>query len=472
LITDLHIKKESGYAPYDSGAKDDVFVKRADGSTYIGAVWPGDSVFGDFTMTRARDWWGGLYKNFVDMGVSGFWNDMNEPSVFLTTSKTMPLDVRHRMDDGTMLPHLAIHNVFGMENVRATSEGLLKLRPNERPFVLTRAAYAGTQRYAATWTGDNVSVWNHLGMSTPMLLSMGISGYGLVGDDIGGFAGTPTPDLLTRWIEAGVFNPIYRDHTGKGSGDQEPWAHGAEHEAIRKHFIEERYRLLPYIYTNIEEMSRTGIPLMRPLLLEYPQSPEFFDDDHEFLFGHDLFVSPVTTELLDTKVIQLPPGSWYDYWTGEKTTDRELKKLNPALDHVPVYVRAGAIIPRQGLVQNTGETPHGPLELRVYPGLDCQGSLYEDDGHSLNYERGEFLRVNYSCQLGQEAVKVSSSIEKNGYKPWWNYAEVSVYGMDKAPQAVRVGDSTIHEWRFDSMQHAVIFLVPEARNNWTAEIAF
>jgi len=472
LITDLHIKKESGYAPYDSGAKDDVFVKRADGSTYVGAVWPGDSVFGDFTMTRARDWWGGLYKNFVDMGVSGFWNDMNEPSVFLTSSKTMPLDVRHRMDDGTMLPHLAIHNVFGMENVRATSEGLLKLRPNERPFVLTRAAYAGTQRYAATWTGDNVSVWNHLGMSTPMLLSMGISGYGMVGDDIGGFAGTPTPDLLTRWIEAGVFNPIYRDHTGKGSGDQEPWAHGAEHEAIRKRFIEERYRLLPYIYTNIEEMTRTGIPLMRPLLLEYPQLPEFFDDDHEFLFGHDLFVSPVTTELLDTKVIQLPPGSWYDYWTGEKTTDRELKKLNPALDHVPVYVRAGAIIPRQGLVQNTGETPHGPLELRVYPGLDCQGSLYEDDGHSLNYERGEFMRVNYSCQLGQEAVKVSSSIEKNGYKPWWNSAEVSIYGMDKAPQAVRVGDTTIHEWRFDSMQHAVIFLVPEARNNWTAEIAF
>jgi alpha-glucosidase len=472
LITDLHIKKESGYAPYDSGAKDDVFVKRADGSTYVGSVWPGDSVFGDFTMARARDWWGGLYKNFVDMGVSGFWNDMNEPSVFLTASKTMPLDVRHRMDDGTMQPHLAIHNVFGMENVRATSEGLLKLRPNERPFVLTRAAYAGTQRYAATWTGDNVSVWNHLGMSTPMLLSMGISGYGLVGDDIGGFAGTPTPDLLTRWIEAGVFNPIYRDHTGKGSGDQEPWAHGAEHEAIRKHFIEERYRLLPYIYTNIEEMTRTGIPLMRPLLLEYPQLPEFFDDDHEFLFGRDLFVSPVTTELLDTKVIQLPPGSWYDYWTGEKTTDRELKKLNPALDQVPVYVRAGAIIPRQPLVQNTGETPHGPLELSVYPGLDCQGSLYEDDGHSLNYQKGELLRVNYSCQLGQEAVKVSSSIEKNGYKPWWNSAEVSVYGMDKAPQAVRVGDTTIHEWRFDSKQHAVIFLVPEARNNWTAEIAF
>jgi alpha-glucosidase len=470
LITDLHIKKEPGYAPYDSGVKDDVFVKRADGTTFVGAVWPGDSVFGDFTMTRARDWWGNLYKNFVDMGVSGFWNDMNEPSVFLTITKTMPLDNRHRMDDGTTLPHLAIHNVFGMENVRATNDGLLKLRPNERTFVLTRAAYAGTQRYAATWTGDNVSVWNHLGMSIPMLLSMGLSGYGMVGDDIGGFAGTPTPELLTRWIEAGAFNPIYRDHTAKGTGDQEPWVHGPEHEAIRKHFIEERYRLLTYIYTAVEEMSRTGIPLMRPLLLEYPQSPEFFDDDKEFLFGHDLFVSPVTTELLDTKVIQLPPGNWYDYWTGEKTSDRELKKLNPALDQIPVFVRAGGIIPRQPLVQNTGQTPNGPLELRVYPGPDCKGSLYQDDGHSLNYQKGEFLRVNYSCQVGAEALKISSAIEKDGYQPWWNSAELFVFGFDNAPKAIRVGDTAIHEWHFDAAQHAVVFLVPEGKTNWTVEI--
>jgi alpha-glucosidase len=474
LITDLHIKKTSapGYAPYDIGTKEDVFVKRSDGTTFVGAVWPGDSVFGDFTLTKARDWWGGLYKDFVDMGVSGFWNDMNEPSVFLTASKTMPLDVQHRLDDGTTLPHLAIHNVFGMENVRATYDGLMKLRPNERPFVLTRAAYAGAQRYAATWTGDNVSTWNHLNMSTPMLLSMGISGYGLVGDDIGGFAGTPTADLLTRWIEVGAFNPIYRDHTTKGSGDQEPWVHGPVHEAIRKRFIEERYRLLPYVYTNVEEMSRTGIPLMRPLFLEYPQSPEFFDDDREFMFGHDIFVSPVTTELLDVKAIQLPPGTWFDYWTGEKSSDKELKKLTPALDQMPVYVRAGAIIPRQPLVQSTSETPKGPLELRVYPGADCKGSLYQDDGHSLNYERGEFLRVSYTCQAGANGVKIISTVDKDGYKPWWSAAEVTVYGADAAPKSVRMGDATIHEWRYDATQHAVVLMIPEAKNNWTAELVF
>jgi alpha-glucosidase len=474
LITDLHIKKDPdhGYAPYDTGAKDDLFVKRADGTTYVGPVWPGESVFPDFTLSRAREWWGGLYRNFVDMGVAGFWNDMNEPAVFLTITKTMPLEVRHRLDDGTVLPHLAVHNVFGMENVRATSEGLLKLRPNERPFVLTRAAYAGTQRYAATWTGDNVSTWNHLGMSTPMLLSMGLSGYGMVGDDIGGFAGSPQPDLLTRWIEAGAFNPIYRDHTAKGTADQEPWVHGQKHEAIRKRYIEERYRLLPYIYTGVEEMARSGIPLMRPLLLEYPDSSEFFDDDREFLFGPDLFVSPVTSELQDEKVIQLPPGSWFDYWTGEKSSERELKKLRPALDELPVYARAGAIIPRQAVVQNTGETPLGPLELRVYPGPACKGSLYQDDGHSLNYEKGEFLRIHYSCEVAAAGIKVMSAVDKDGYKPWWSAVEISVYGLDKAPTSVRVGDTTVHEWRYDNAQHAAIFTVPDAKRDWIAELIF
>src|SRR5258705_427328 len=177
-ITDLHIKKDPGhgYAPYDSGTKNDVFVKNPDGSTFVGVVWPGQSVFPDFTLTRARDWWGTLYKDFVGMGVAGFWNDMNEPALFERADKTMPLDTRHRLDDGTILDHRAIHNVYGMQNVRATYDGLRKLQPDERPFVLTPAAYTGTQRYAATWTGDNSSTWNHLKMSTPILLSLGLGG--------------------------------------------------------------------------------------------------------------------------------------------------------------------------------------------------------------------------------------------------------------------------------------------------------
>src|SRR5258708_3139993 len=356
-ITDLHIKNDPGhgYAPYDSGVKNDVFIKKPDGSLFVGVVWPGESVFPDFTLTRVRDWWGTLYKDFVGMGVAGFWNDMNEPALFERADKTMPLDSVHRLDDGTSLDHRAIHNLYGMENVRATYEGLRKLQADERPFVLTRAAYSGTQRYAATWTGDNSSTWNHLNMSTPMLLSLGLCGYTISGDDIGGFAGSPPADLLTRWFEVGALNPIYRDHTAKGTTDQEPWVHGPQHEAIRRRYVELRYKLLPYIYTAIEETTRRALPAMRPVFLDYPQAEDFYGNNRDFLFGSDLFVAPVTTEMVDAEEVQLPPGDWYDYWTAQKLNSTNKITLHPALDEMPLYVRAGATIPTQPVVQNTGE---------------------------------------------------------------------------------------------------------------------
>ncbi|HEV2195386.1 MAG TPA: TIM-barrel domain-containing protein [Candidatus Acidoferrum sp.] len=474
LITDLHIKKDPnhGYAPYDSGVKNDVFVKNPDSSVYVGPVWPGDSVFPDFTLTRVREWWGSLYKNFVAMGAAGFWNDMNEPSVFQRADKTMPLATVHRLDDGTTIDHRAAHNVFGMENARATYEGLLKLQSGERPFVLTRAAYSGAQRYAATWTGDNSSTWNHLKMSTPMLMSMGISGMPLVGDDIGGFAGSPTPDLLTRWFEVGALNPIYRDHTAKGTADQEPWVHGPEHEAIRRKYIELRYRLLPYLYTAIEETTRTGIPLMRPLFLEYPQAEEFYGDDRDFLFGRDLFVAPMTTEMLDAEDISLPPGDWFDFWTGVRHAHDEKIQLHPLLNEMPLYVRAGAIVPMQPVVQYTGEIPDGPLQLHVYPGDDCKGSLYEDDGHTLAYQKGEVLRVNYSCSASSSSIAITSTVEKNAYKPWWNSTVLTVYGAAAAPKEVRIGDRAIQDWHFDSQAHTVTLTVPEAVKNWGVRVQY
>ncbi|HYT18840.1 MAG TPA: glycoside hydrolase family 31 protein [Candidatus Polarisedimenticolia bacterium] len=479
LITDLHIKKDPnhGYAPYDSGMTNDVFVKNPDGSVFVGTVWPGESVFPDFTLTRVRDWWGGLYKDFVGMGAAGFWNDMNEPALFLRADKTMPLDTVHRLDDGTTLDHHALHNVYGMQNVRATYDGLRKLQANERPFVLTRAAYSGAQRYAATWTGDNSSTWNHLKMSTPMLLSMGISGFPLIGDDIGGFAGSPTADLLTRWFEVGALNPIYRDHTAKGTADQEPWVHGPEHEAIRRKYIELRYVLMPYLYTGIEEASRTGLPLMRPVFLEYPQASDFYGDNRDFLFGRDFFVAPVTTEMVDAEEISLPPGEWYDFWTNTKLSSKEKLSLHPRLDEMPLYVRAGAIVPMQPLVQSTEEKPNGPLELRVYlPGSasnnDCRGTIYQDDGHTIAYQKGEILRVNYSCQVSNGSVTVTSNVEKNAYQPWWKSAQVTLFGAAAAPKEVRIGEQITHEWRYDSLAHTVTLTVPDAAKNWMVRLAY
>ena len=470
LITDLHIKKNPnhGYAPYDSGIKQDVFVKNPDGSAFVGSVWPGPSVFPDFTLTRVRDWWGALYQDFVHMGAAGFWNDMNEPSVFERSDKTMPLDTVHRLDDGTTRDHRAIHNVFGMQNARATYEGLRKLQGDERPFVLTRAAYSGTQRYAATWTGDNSATWNHMAMSTPMLLSMGISGYPLVGDDIGGFASSPPPDLLTRWYELGVFNPIYRDHAAKDTADHEPWASGPEQEAIRRRYIELRYQLLPYIYTGIEAATRTGLPFMRPVFLDYPSLDVF--NDRDFLFGSDLFVAPVTTETLDAEQIQLPPGDWYDYWTSQKHLTTEKIALHPALDQLPLYVRAGAIIPMQPIVPNTEEKPDGPLEIKIYAGDNCRGSLYEDDGHTFAYQRGEFRRTNYTCQVSGGSVEVSATTENDTYKPWWHAARITIIGVASQPKQLRLGQKNTPDWHYDVKSHSVIVSVPDALQDWNIHL--
>jgi len=479
LMTDLHIKKDPnhGYVPYDSGMKNDAFVKNPDGSVFVGTVWPGDSVFPDFTLTRVRDWWGGLYKDFVRMGVAGFWNDMNEPALFLRADKTMPLDTVHRLDDGTTLDHRAIHNAYGMQNVRATYDGLRKLQANERPFVLTRAAYSGAQRYAATWTGDNSSTWNHLKMSTPMLLSMGISGFPLIGDDIGGFAGSPTADLLTRWFEVGALNPIYRDHTAKGTADQEPWVHGPEHEAIRRKYIELRYVLMPYLYTGIEEASRTGLPLMRPVFLEYPQASDYYGNNRDFLFGRDFFVAPITTEMVDAEEISLPPGDWYDFWTNTKLSSKEKFSLHPRLDEMPLYVRAGAIVPMQPLVQSTEEKPNGPLELRVYlpnsaSNSDCRGTLYQDDGHTFAYQKGEILRVSYSCQVSNGSVTVTSNVEKNAYQPWWKSAQVTLFGATAQPKEVHIGEQITREWRYDNLAHTITLTVPDAVKNWVVRLAY
>ena len=464
-ITDLHIAKapNQGYAPYDSGIAEDQFVHNPDGSVFSGVVWPGMSVFPDFTRQATRQWWGNLYRQLVDEGVDGFWNDMNEPSVFNTPEKTIPSNVLHRIDEPGFAKrtatHAEIHNIYGTENSRATFEGLLRLQPDKRPFVLTRATFAGGQRYAVTWTGDNSSTWNHLRMATPMLENLGLSGFGFNGADVGGFAGTPPTDLLTRWLEIGAFQPIDRDHSEQGTGDQEPWVGGPEQEAIRRRFIEERYRLMPYLYTAAEETSRTGIPMLRPLFLDYPDAAT---DRHpididpttsgEFLTGHDLLIaaSPYPEEP-DAYTVEFPTAVWYDYWTGERVqrapagrptpemaglpmppSPAEMVPLTlnvqPTLASLPVFVRGGAILPIAPLTQSTAETPKGPLTLRVYVGPDCRGSLYLDDGESYAFRQGQFLRMDFSCEAKEESLKIAISPHQGVYPAWWKEITLEIYG--------------------------------------------
>jgi alpha-glucosidase len=485
-ITDLHIAKlpDSDYAPYESGTAGDHFVKNPDGTTYVGAVWPGPSVFPDFTQDLSRQWWGTLYKDFDHDGVAGFWNDMNEPAVFNVPSKTMPDDVQHRIAGTGFQPrtatHLEIHNVYGMENSRGTYEGLLALHPDMRPFVLTRASYAGGQRYAATWTGDNSSTWNHLRMTTPQLINLGLSGFSLSGADVGGFAGSPSPDLLTTWLELAAFQPIDRDHAVKGSRPHEPWADGPEHEAIRRRYIEERYRLMPYLYTTAEETSRDGLPIMRPLFLEFPNAttdghPIDLDAGSEFLFGPDILVAPnPSPEEVAPYEVHLPPGIWYDYWTGErldrheKTVSRDLEQrdiklanppimITPKLGDLPVYVREGTILPISPLTQSTNETPDGPLTLRVYAGDNCHGSLYQDDGKSFAFRTGQYLRMNFTCELKADgSLTIHIAAPEGNFKPWWKQIRIETLGWT----------STIHELTSGSTKSKL----QQSNLSWTATI--
>jgi alpha-glucosidase len=471
-ITDLHIAHlpNQNYAPYDSGTAGDHFVKNPDGSQYVGPVWPGPSVFPDFTQTQTRAWWGTLYTSFTHMGIDGFWNDMSEPSVF-NPLKTMPCNVLHRIDEpgfaSRTATHCEIHNVYGMENSRATFDGQLTLKPDTRPFVLTRATYAGGQRYAATWTGDNSATWNHLRLTTSMLKNLGLSGFTLAGADVGGYAGTPSAELLTKWIEISAFQPIDRDHAEKGTGDHEVWANGPEQEQIRRHFIEARYQLLPYLYTVTEDDTHTGLPFLRPLFLEFPNAAP---DNHpldvdlpnsgEFMVGPDLLVAAAPfPEKLDDYDATLPSTGWYDFWTGAPvelvhhvTVSGDLNpnappypplpavRIHPELATLPVFVRPGAILPTEPLIQSTAERPVGPLTLRVFPGPNCTGHLYQDDGATFAYKRGNFLRMTFTCDASPTHDHLTIHIGKHegSYPAWWHQIAVQVNGLSNKPSSISV----------------------------------
>jgi alpha-glucosidase len=454
-ITDLHIAAapNQGYLPYDSGVAGDHFLKRPDGSLYIGPVWPGPSVFPDFTSRDTRAWWGTLYRDFVAAGIAGFWNDMNEPSVFDTPTKTLPLDTQHRIAEPGFIPrsatHSEIHNVYGMLNSRATYEGLRLLKPNERPFVMTRASYAGGQRYAATWTGDNSSTWNHLKLSIPMLLNLGMSGFAYSGADVGGFIGAPSPELMTRWIEISAFMPIFRAHSEKGTPAKEPWIDGPQHTRIRRQFIEQRYRLMPYLYALADENARTGAPLMRPLFYEFPDvldSP--CAQPTAFLLGDRMLIAPPPDlESPQPYKICLPAGRWYDYWTGAPITMSQAITVTPALDRLPVFVRAGAILPTQPLVQSTSQTPQGPLSLDVYPGDDCHGSIYADDGHSMAYTQQDYRRQNVRCVESDAGMDLQFDTPEGRFQPWWHQILVRIHHWKGGAQVFldgkRIADAVV-----------------------------
>jgi alpha-glucosidase len=450
-IVDPHIKKQAGTPPYDSGLAGGHFVKSPDGSVFEAPVWParaevnpGPSVFPDYSRPATREWWGGLFTDMVKVGVAGIWNDMNEPAVFDTPSGTMPLDVRHD-HEGQPTDHREIHNVYGQLMTRGTYEGLLRLRPDDRPFVLTRATFAGGQRYAAVWPGDNVSDWTAMRAAIPTLLGLGLSGFPFVGVDVGGFAESPSAELYTRWLQSAVFYPFLRSHTTLGTPDQEPWSYGPQWEALNRRAIELRYELLPTVYNVMRESSSSGLPAMRPLMLEYPEDPNVHGTDDQYMFGSDVLVAPVLREGATERGVYLPKGTWFDFWTGRSYEGGRSHPLRVTMASIPLFIRAGAFLFRQPVVQHTGQMAGQPLTVEVYPADQSEAWLYEDDGKSLAYQREGFVRrrlLQTRAASAAREVRVEIGAPEGAFRPAARALQVAIVSSGE-PRRVTLNGAAI-----------------------------
>ncbi|MEW6736998.1 MAG: TIM-barrel domain-containing protein [Acidobacteriota bacterium] len=408
--------QNDSYYVYNEGLENNYFLKRKDGSLYIGKVWPGESVLVDYTLENARRWWGDLHKAYTSYGVAGIWTDMNEPSDFIDQTGRSQMDVVS-YDEGEYSTHAKNRNVFALLMARATYEGLERLEPNKRPYIITRAGYAGIQRYSTMWTGDNNSTWEALALSIPMLQTLGLSGQAFVGTDVGGFIGRCNGELLTRWYQVSFLAPFCRNHKVIDGYDQEPWRFGEYYTDIIRKYLKLRYRLLPFLYTTLEEANRTGVPLFRPLILNYQQDVNVLNIDDQFMIGNDLLVAPILAANQTSRLVYLPAGNWFDYWTGKLYSGRTMIRVQAPLEVVPIFVRAGAIIPMWPEMNYIGEKPINELSFDIYPDDNGQANttLYEDDGTSPAYQQGIYRRTAVKLSKSEQGFQIACDALTNNY---------------------------------------------------------
>ena len=398
VIIDPGVKISDHYPMYKEGVDSELFIKYPDGTNYSGQVWPGWCNFPDFTMPKARAWWGNWMKTYADIGITGFWNDMNEISVW---GKEVP-SLLNLDWDGHHTTYRQGKNVLGFQMARSTYEGAKKHMNGERPFVLTRSGYSGLQRYTSIWTGDNQATEDHMLLGVRLINSLGLSGVSFAGMDVGGFSGNPTQSLYTRWMQIGAFLPLYRAHTSFNMMREEPWDFGEVSEDIARRYIGFRYQLLPYIYSNFFESSQNGMPVMRSLAIEYPNDTTIYEGDfqQEYLFGPSVLVAPCkSTETLSK--VYLPQGQWYDLFSDKTYDGNQSIVTESGLYKLPLFIKAGSIIPMQKLVESTAENSGDTLFVHFYSGKENNHYLYyEDDSRTYNYQKGDWYKrmILYNSQ--------------------------------------------------------------------------
>lgn len=414
VIVDPGVKVDDKYFMSVEGHAKNYFAKDSvTGEDYINEVWPGESNYPDFGRKEVRDWWAEHLKEFVSYGIEGIWNDMNEPASF---RGELPKDVIFH-DEQRQIIHAEMHNIYGHFMSKATYEGF-KAATGERPFVITRACYAGTQKYSTVWTGDNQSLWSHLQMMVPQLCNLGMSGFAIAGVDIGGFGADCNPELLARWIEAAFMSTFFRNHAAKGSLPQEPWRFGEEITNIYRKYVELHYKFIPYLYDLLKKCEDTGIPPMRPLVMEYEDDPETFNLNSEFMVGESMLIAPVMEQGSTMKAVYLPAGVWYDYWTGEKIDGGKWILRKAELDECPIYIKGGSIIPMYDVVQYVGEKEYDHLYLLVTPG-EASYTHYHDNGIDFNYKNGEYNLYEFKQK---EYGQIEINLSHKGYN---DYAHIT-----------------------------------------------
>jgi len=401
VIVDPGIKVQSGAPAFERGLKDSVYIKYPDGKFYSGAVWPGWCYFTDFTSEKGRAFWRKEVKFFSDNGVSGIWNDMNE---IATWGQKMPDNVIFDFD-GRKASHLEAHNVYGFQMARSSYEGA-RANSNERPFVLSRAGYAGLQRYSAIWTGDNRSEDDHMLLGARLLSSLGLSGVPFTGVDIGGFAGEASPQLYTRWMQLGSFFPYYRNHKQYNSKTAEPWAFGEDALDNLRPYVDLRYKLMPYLYSVFYEATQDGLPVVRSLAIDNTFDPKIYEKsfENQFCFGNSIMVAPVVSTQ-DFAKIYFTKTKWYNLYTDSIESGGNEKIIELTMKELPVYVKESSIIPMQTLVQSTAYNPSDTLILHIYKGnIPNSFIYYEDDGKTFNYEKGDYYKRIISYDPSQKII--------------------------------------------------------------------
>jgi alpha-glucosidase len=432
VIIDPGVKVEKGYAAYERGLAEGIFAKYPDGSYYTGEVWPGWCHFPDFTSEKARHWWQREVSTFARSGVAGLWNDMNE---FATWGQKVPNNVLFDFD-GAPTTHRQAHNVYGLEMVRASYEGM-KTALGRRPFILTRSGYAGLQRYSAIWTGDNRAEEDHMLLGVRLLNSLGVSGVPFTGMDVGGFTGSATRELFVRWMQVGAFTPYFRNHAAIDTKSSEPWSYGQDVLDISREYVNLRYRLMPYLYSAFHDAAATGAPVMRTLAIDYTHDARVYDPafQNQYLFGQSLLVAPFGGTPRFGKVY-FPEGQWYDLYTDELQEGSRDRIIELPLEKLPVYVKAGSVVPVQSLVQSTSEKPSGPLALHIYKGDTGSSTVYyEDDGESFEYQKGAYYSRTIAYDASSRTVVIGAA--EGSYKSRFDKLDIVLHGFGDKP-AIKV----------------------------------